>query len=75
MANLMVFAVDNRRNSTLKLISLLCQNTPSITADHVGDLTNCVADLVIYFLECLADQTSLTWPGDFPREAKHSDPA
>jgi hypothetical protein len=27
------------------------------------------------FLECLADQTALTWPGDFPRKPKHSDPA
>ena len=33
------------------------------------------ADGAQIFLECLADQTSLTWPGDFPRKAKHSDPA
>jgi hypothetical protein len=33
------------------------------------------ADGAKIFLECLADQTSLTWPGDFPRKPKHSDPA
>jgi hypothetical protein len=27
------------------------------------------------FLKCLADQTTLPWPGDFPRQAKHSNPA
>jgi hypothetical protein len=27
------------------------------------------------FLHSLADQTSLPWPDDFPRKAKHSDPA
>jgi hypothetical protein len=27
------------------------------------------------FLKCLADQTSLPWPGDFPGDAHHSDPA
>jgi hypothetical protein len=32
------------------------------------------ADGAHIFLESLADQTSLTWPGDFPRKAKHSDP-
>jgi len=29
------------------------------------------ADGAELFLKCLADQTSLTWPGDFPRKAKH----
>ena len=33
------------------------------------------ADGARIFLKCLADQTSLTWPGDFPRKAKHPDPA
>ena len=33
------------------------------------------ADGAQIFLKCLADQTSLTWPGDFPRKAKHPDPA
>jgi hypothetical protein len=33
------------------------------------------ADGAQIFLECLADQTSLTWPGDFPRKAKLPDPA
>jgi hypothetical protein len=33
------------------------------------------ADGAKIFLECLAEQTSLTWPGDFPRKPKHSDPA
>jgi hypothetical protein len=33
------------------------------------------ADGARIFLECLADQTALTWPGDFPRKPKHSDPA
>jgi len=27
------------------------------------------------FLKCLAHQTTLPWPGDFPRQAKHSNPA
>jgi hypothetical protein len=27
------------------------------------------------FLHSLADQTSLPWPDDFPRRARHSDPA
>ena len=33
------------------------------------------ADGAQIFLKYLADQTSLTWPGDFPRKAKHSNPA
>jgi hypothetical protein len=33
------------------------------------------ADGAQIFLKCLADQTSLTWPGDFPRKAKHPIPA
>ena len=33
------------------------------------------ADGARIFLNYLADQTSLTWPGDFPRKAKHPDPA
>jgi hypothetical protein len=33
------------------------------------------ADGAELFVKCLADQTSLTWPGDFPRKAKHSIPA
>jgi hypothetical protein len=33
------------------------------------------ADGAQIFLECLADQTSPVWPGDFPRKAKHSNPA
>ncbi len=33
------------------------------------------ADGAEIFLKFLADQTSLPWPGDFPRKAKHSDPA
>jgi hypothetical protein len=32
------------------------------------------ADGAGIFLECLAEQTSPTWPGDFPRKAKHSNP-
>jgi hypothetical protein len=32
------------------------------------------ADGAEIFLECLADQTALTWPGDFPRKARHSIP-
>jgi hypothetical protein len=27
------------------------------------------------FLKYLADQTSLTWPGDFPRKTRPSNPA
>ena len=27
------------------------------------------------FLDCLASQTRLPWPDDFPGKAKHSDPA
>jgi hypothetical protein len=27
------------------------------------------------FLKCLADQTTLPWPDNFPRQAKHSNPA
>ena len=33
------------------------------------------ADGAEIFLKYLADQTSLPWPGDFPRKAKHSNPA
>jgi hypothetical protein len=33
------------------------------------------ADGAEIFLECLADQTSLTWPNDFPRKARYSNPA
>ena len=33
------------------------------------------ADGAELFLKCLADQTSLTWPSDFPCKAGHSDPA
>jgi hypothetical protein len=33
------------------------------------------ADGAGIFLECLADQTSLPWPDDFPGKARHSDPA
>jgi hypothetical protein len=32
------------------------------------------ADGAEIFLECLAGQTALTWPGDFPRKARHSIP-
>ena len=33
------------------------------------------ADGAEIFLKCLADQTSLPWPGDFPDKARHSNPA
>lgn len=33
------------------------------------------ADGAEIFLKSLADQTSLTWPGDFPRKTGHSSPA
>jgi hypothetical protein len=33
------------------------------------------ADGAQIFLECLAEQTSPVWPGDFPRKPKHSNPA
>jgi hypothetical protein len=32
-----------------------------------------LADGAEVFLECLAGQTSLPWPGDFPGHAGHSD--
>jgi hypothetical protein len=34
-----------------------------------------LADGVEVLLKCLADQTSLPWPGDFPGHATHSNPA
>ena len=33
------------------------------------------ADGAEIFLKCLADQTSLPWPDEFPGKARHSDPA
>ena len=33
------------------------------------------ADGAEVFLKSLADQTSLPWPDDFPRKARHPDPA
>ena len=33
------------------------------------------ADGAQVFLKCLADQTSLPWPGDFPARPRHSNPA
>jgi hypothetical protein len=33
------------------------------------------ADGAEIFLGCLADQTSLPWPGDFPGQARHVDQA
>jgi hypothetical protein len=33
------------------------------------------ADGAEIFLKCLADQTSLPWPGDFPGKARHSNSA
>jgi hypothetical protein len=33
------------------------------------------ADGAAVFLKSLADRTALPWHGDFPRQAKHSDPA
>jgi hypothetical protein len=33
------------------------------------------ADGAKVFLECLADQTSLPWPGDFPGRVAHPNPA
>ena len=33
------------------------------------------ADGAGVFLKCLADQTSLPWPGDFPGKAPHSNSA
>ena len=33
------------------------------------------ADGAQIFLKYLADQTSLTWPDDFPGKARHSNPA
>jgi hypothetical protein len=33
------------------------------------------ADGAELFVKCLADQTSLTWPDDFPRKARYSNPA
>ena len=34
-----------------------------------------LADGAEVLLKCLADQTSLPWPGDFPGHATHSNPA
>jgi hypothetical protein len=33
------------------------------------------ADGAEVFLKCLADQTLLPWPGDFPSKGNHSSPA
>jgi len=55
MADLVAFAVDHRRNSSLKLVALLRQAAARITTDHVGDLTDRIADIVVYFLVYLAE--------------------
>src|SRR5712691_3200407 len=55
MADLVAFAVDYRRNSSLKLVALLRQAAARITTDHVGDLTDRIADIVVHFLAYLAE--------------------
>jgi hypothetical protein len=55
MTDLVAFAVNDRRNSGLKVVAMLRQDAPRITADHVGDLTNRIADIVVYVLARLAE--------------------